>query len=120
MAQCLVDVDFLHNEQDYIFAKRILVCGITKQGKAFIKEITYPYPSRSVEKDKDGANDFTLLTKPLKNLFGNLEYHRTDLELSKTLNLFNKIIVQNEFEKEFVLQYVTNGSQIIALSTVEE
>lgn len=113
MSRCLVDVDFLYNEKDYVFAKRILVCGITPQSQGFVKDILYQYPKTKRGQDKgfleEEEEEEETLARSFKNVkYGNLEFPRTDLELSKTLKKFNIIIVKNHLEKEFICNYTSN------------
>lgn len=113
MSRCLLDVDFLFNEKDYIFAKQLLICGITKNGKSLVKEIAYNYPSIARESD----NDYT--DSESKNLFkagfknGNIEFPRTDIELKKILSKFDVVIVKNRAEKEFITHYTDNDVIIV-------
>lgn len=122
MSRCLVDVKFLFNEKDYIFAKNILVCGITKNEASFVKEIKYNYPTINKEldnekydddEDKDtyDAKSSNVYKSTLK--YGNLEYPRTDLELSRTLAKFSTIIVKNQTEKEFITNYTNGNANIV-------
>lgn len=121
MARCLVDVDFLYNEKDYLFAKRVLVCGITNQTQAFVKDIVYQYPkteryNASGEFEEEEEEEETLKTFFKKGLkFGNLQFPLTDLELSKTLKKFKIIIVKSQLEKDFISNY-TNIPVIVVES----
>lgn len=84
MSRCLLGIDFLSNGKDYIFAKQLLLCGITKNGKALVKEITYNYPSIARESDNSNYTDSeaqNLLKGGFKN--GNIEFPHTDLELTE-------------------------------------
>lgn len=121
MSRCLVDVEFLYNEKDYIFAKQIFVCGITKGGAAFVKTIKYNYPTLCKELDVKDENEdeeeykdaksSNVLKRGFKN--GNLEYPRTDLELSRALAKFSLIIVKSQSEKEFINNYIAGNVNII-------
>lgn len=121
MSRCLVDIKFLFNEKDYIFAKNILVCGITKNGASFVKEIKYNYPtiSKDLANEQDEDEDKDVYDSKSSNVFkngfknGNLEYPRTDLELTKTLAKFSTIIVKNQTEKEFINNYTSANVNIV-------
>lgn len=115
MSRCLVDVDFLYNEKDYVFAKKILVCGITHQSQGFVKDIVYQYPETKRDQDKDILEEEEeTLPRSFKNVkYGNLEFPHTDLELSKTLKKFNIIIVKNQLEKEFICNYTSNSVIVV-------
>lgn len=39
MLRALVDVDFLYNDEDFVFAKKVLICGITAQSKSYVKTL---------------------------------------------------------------------------------
>lgn len=125
MSRCLVDVEFLYNEKDYIFAKHILVCGITKNGASLVKSIKYNYPTISKEPDSEDNDNEDKDTKPL-NVFknglknGNLEYPRTDLELSRTLAKFSTVIVKNQTEKEFINNYINTNVNIVQVSNKKQ
>lgn len=119
MARCLVDVKFLFNEKDYIFAKQVLVCGITKNGESFIKEITYDYPKIVKEQDENEDKDIYDPKSPnvYKNGFknGNLEFPRKDLELSRTLTKFSTIIVKSSTEKDFITNYINVNANVVEI-----
>lgn len=126
MSQCIVDVKFLYNEKNYVYAEKILICGITLQGKSFVKEICYSYPTKKVEKYCDSVDETDDAAVAAGNInktnlkFGNLEYHKTDLELTRTLNKFNFILVKGKLEKEFLNYYNVNEAKILEISTLEE
>lgn len=119
MSRCLIEVDFLFNEKDYIFAKQILVCGIAKNGKSLVKEITYNYPTKLRESDPDQDADSYISESRPSNAFknglknGNLEFPRTDVDLSKILARFSTVIVKNRMEKEFIANYTDNDVIIL-------
>lgn len=106
MARCIIDVKFLFNEKDYIFAKKVLICGITSENKSFVKEFIYPYPTSELEIGK-ADNKY--------KIYGNLEFHKIDMELSKALKGFDTIIVDGETEKKFISFYVINEPKIIEI-----
>lgn len=92
MSRTLVDVDFLYNDdEDCVFAKKVLICGITAQSKSYVKEIVYQYPSLNLE---------TKLNKNLKN--GHIELNEKLFELTKCLAKFDIIIVKSKEEKAFL------------------
>lgn len=113
MSRCLLDVDFLYNEKDYIFAKQVLICGITKNGKALVKEIAYNYPTIARESDNNYTDSETrnLFKDGFKN--GNIEFPRTDVELTNILSKFDVVIVKNRAEKEFITHYTDNDVIIV-------
>lgn len=117
MSQCIVDVKFLFNEKNYVYAEKILICGITLQGKSFVKEIFYSYPTKKLDNDDDDdnkrADDGNINKINLK--FGNLEYHKTDLELTRILNKFNIILVKRKLEKEFLENYNVQEAKILEI-----
>lgn len=113
MSRCLLDVDFLFSEKAYIFAKQVLICGITKNGKTLIKKIAYNYPSIA----RESNDDYT--ESEARNLFkagfknGNIEFPRTDIELTNILSKFDVVIVKNRAEKEFITHYTANDLIIV-------
>lgn len=117
----MVDVKFLFNEKNYVYAEKILICGITLQGKSFVKEICYSYPTK--KQDSDDKNGVDKIDGNINNInlkFGNLEYHKTDLELTRTLNKFHVILVKGKLEKEFLNYYNVQEAKILEISSLLE
>lgn len=123
MCTCIVTVNFLNTKynEKYIFAKQINILGLINGKNPITKVIKYPYPTRkcvivnnntskTCHEDDVITNDENLINA---KSFGNLLYHRIDLDLTKILKQFNIIIVHSDREKEFISNYVLSTSKYI-------
>lgn len=120
---CIVDIDFLYNNANVVFAKKISICGVTTPNKKMhSKVINYPYPSKKdqlyVENNDDddddeyvNGEDVSMRDRNIK--YGNLMYPRIDLELAKALQLFNVIVVTGHKQKEFISHYAPRHTVVI-------
>lgn len=100
MDSCLVDVLFLQSEEEEeksLFAKKVIISGITSNFKTLTKEINFIYPDQNI----------FIETDKLKSIkFGNLELNKKEKELIQTLNQFNTILVASETKRKFILNYI--------------
>ncbi len=74
--------------------------------------IRYPYPNkRNVHFDDDLYREDTVKKGNLSNAkkYGNLLYHRIDLEVFKILKDFDQLVVHSDEEKDFISNYVCTG-----------
>jgi hypothetical protein len=111
MTPCMIDVKFLKNDDSKIFAKKIVFSGILPNLKPFTKEITIPYPNNEIYENDD--NDTS-------NGFGNLEIQRAEQEITKSLSLFDIILVKNELQKKYFLNCFRNSYKIVNLHKLIE
>lgn len=98
MDSCLVDVLFLQTEEEEktIFAKKVVISGITSNFKTLTKEINFIYPNQSIFIETDNLKSIT---------FGNLELNKKEQELIKILNQFNTILVASDTKQKFISNY---------------
>jgi hypothetical protein len=109
MDACVVDVQFLQNDSGSIFAKKILITGITKTFKVYNKEITFSYP------DKKQYND----CEDSFSSFGNLELTKKAAELKKTLCQFNTIVVSSKTKRDFIENYTPADKKLVVVKANE-
>lgn len=112
MNTCIVSIDFLYNHANFIFAKKISICGFTPNRKIISQVINYPYPSKNVDINGNNENRNYNIDGNLVDVKrnGNLTYHRIDLELAKILKSCNVVIVNNANEKEFISHYTASNT----------
>lgn len=104
MNSCVVDVQFLHSEDNFIFAKKVLVTGITNSFKLYNKEITFKYPNQQQINDPE---DF--------EAFGNVELEKREFELMNALKTFETVIVSSKTKQNFIKRYVKTNQQIVVV-----
>jgi hypothetical protein len=115
MAHCLIDVQFIKNEDDKIFAKKILICGILSNLKLYTKEILFPYPQNDEIVKNDGSFDAN------NCVLGNLEIQRSESEIIKGLHMFNIVLVNDSVQKKFISLYIRNkNTKIVNLDSINE
>lgn len=108
MDSCLVDVQFLQNEDKLIFAKRVVVVGITKSFDAVCEDIVFPYPTTKEFITEDEENSL--------KTFGHLELSRKEKLLIKALNKFKAIIVPNQTKHDFIASFIDSSKHIVIVS----
>lgn len=101
MEHCLVDVVFVKNEESFIFAKKIIISGITSKYKVSSKEFVFPYPTIGTQQENNFNGPFIL---------GNLEVHKIELELTNALSMFKTVVTTNALQKAFISNYIVNKS----------
>lgn len=104
MNSCVVDVQFLHSEDNFIFAKKVLVTGITNSFKLYNKEITFKYPNQQQINEPE---DF--------EAFGNIELQKRELELVNALKTFETVIVSSKTKQNFIKRYTKINQQIVVV-----
>lgn len=97
MASCIVDIEFLYNEDDVVFPKRVLICGITAHKKPYMKEIIYKLP---ILPHRKSANSLEEKTRELE--YGRLNFSSTDQDVYDCLTNFDVIITKNNLQKGFI------------------
>lgn len=114
MNHCSVDIEFLYNEENFVFAKSVTIYGFTALGNPYAKEIKYQYPSLVIDINRETPRSCG--HDILKPKFANLEYHRTDAALAQVLTKFKIVLVDGSDCKEFISNYTTNSTKIIDIS----
>lgn len=104
MNSCVVDVQFLQSEDNFIFAKKILVAGITSSFKLYNKEITFQYPNQKLISEPE---DF--------EAFGNIELNKRELELMNALKAFETVIVSSKTKENFIKHYTKTNQKIVVV-----
>lgn len=102
MNSCVVDVQFLQSEDNFIFAKKIIVSGITNSFKLYNKEITFQYPN---QKQISEPGDF--------EAFGNIELTKREIELMNALKNFETVVVSSKSKQNFIKHYTKSNQEIV-------
>lgn len=102
METCSAEIQYLIEEK--IFVKKVLLCGITKEGRSFVSEIVYSYPTYTDEHD----SDYPLMFRSM----GNAHIRRCDAELKEALKQFKLIIVSQSLDARFLKEYCTSESNL--------
>jgi len=89
-----------------IFIKKVLCCGITKEGTPFVKEINYPYPKQT---------NFMLSPEDIDSDidFGNLAIQQCDKELRSVLSKFKLIVVAHPTDASILREYSKSNNNNI-------
>lgn len=111
MASCIVDVEFVFNEDNVIFPQNIVITGITKEKRLFIKKIAYNFPTSRQQNVKLLSNETRNTTK-----FGHFDFTVRNIELHENLRNFDFITVKDKVQKAFIAQYCLEKTKIVALT----
>lgn len=111
---CSVDVEFLYNDENFVFAKSVTIYGFTEHGNPYAKEFKYQYPSLAIDINRETPRSCG--HDILKPKFANLEYHRTDAALARTLAKFKIVLVNGSDCKEFISNYTANSVKIVDIN----
>lgn len=92
-----------------VFSKKVRICGFPLPGSAssvaYVKEINYPPQQSTLENRPNCRLSRRLLT--------DLSYPHIDLDLAKSLEKFDYIIVNNADTAEFIYHYIKQTAIII-------
>lgn len=106
---CIVDIDFLYNTANDVFAKNISICGVTAPNKKmYSKIISYPYPSTD-----QLCDDIDNISGCTRRKYGNLTYPLIDVELYKALQPFDVVVVNGFKQKDFISHYTSHRAIVI-------
>lgn len=114
---CLVQLSLVYCASDKsIFTKKVRICGFPSSdissSVAYVKEINYP-----PQKSTTGAMHLNrVFNRPLTDL----SYPRIDLDLAKSLEKFDYVIVGNSDTSDFIYNYIKPTAVIINIDNVAD
>lgn len=109
---CLVQLSLVYCVSDKsIFTKKVRICGFPSadisSSVAYVKEINYP-PQKSV----------TGIARVFNRQLTDLSHPRIDLDLAKSLEKFDYVIVGNSNTSDFICSYIKPTAVIINIDNV--
>lgn len=100
MDTCVVDIVYEFDCSNKFYIKKVVLCGILKSGRSFVKQIVYNYPSKKSISAPASEHDSRLC-----NVFGNGEIRRNDEELVETLSMFKLVIASSRSAIAHLTEY---------------
>lgn len=100
MSRCWLDLHYLCKDNEYIFLEKSLFCGITGNGRSYVKEISLIYPG-IVESCGGGGGGGVISEKN-----GNIENKRRIEDFVKALLQFDVIVVRTKADILFVESFL--------------
>lgn len=99
MSRCWLDLHYLCKDNEYIFLEKALFCGITGNGRSFVKEISLVYPCTT--ESRGGGVVGGISTKN-----GHIESKRRIDEFLRALHQFDVIVVRAKEDIIFVESFL--------------
>lgn len=106
METCVAHVELLNEEfNGRVYLKKVLLCGVTKEGRKFDQTINYIYPTNRPAHKKLEDNDIIEDWR-----IGNVGIQRADEDLRAALRNFKLIICKQSAEVQILHDYCDRGS----------
>ena len=109
MSSCIVDVQFLFNEDNCAFPKKILISGIRNKS-TFTKEIDYKLPTFTEPLCENLAH-----SKATRYDFGIINFETKNDELRHVLKSFDTIVTKNRIQRNFIRQFTMERTKVFKL-----
>lgn len=109
MASCIADVEFIYNEDNESFPQKLIIAGITRDKKSFVKEIVYKFPTQTQKTDN-------LLCESVQDtVYGRFNFTSKNQDLFECLKQFDFVIVKNKLQSGYIAQFTLDKNKIYVL-----